>query len=284
MLEEGKEASVVAVFAGMRVESSHSVCSTTCSKYYLDLEIPEVEEFCAKVTLIDIDCNKGWCYLGCHTCQKSMYGAPRQYKCGRCGPIKRPIQWYKLKTKVQDATGTMNLMIFCEVAEELVGVSAEELVDEIGDDDEWYTLPDEIEDLLGSTHTFKVFDEHCDGSFSVHSIMDHGSVHVAAAIPTQCKEEEPVSDSSDYAAVPAPSTTQCKKEPASASASDDNDNTAVPTPTATTAAKCKEEPVSEGSGIAAFLTPTTTQCKCKEEPVPEGSLDARSKSTRVLDC
>uniref|UniRef100_A0A0D9V299 Replication factor A C-terminal domain-containing protein n=1 Tax=Leersia perrieri TaxID=77586 RepID=A0A0D9V299_9ORYZ len=343
MLEEGEEASVVAVFAGMRVESSHSVCSTTCSKYYLDLEIPEVEEFCAnlriqqenpvpkktlaqklaeswrtieqiksldpeeydedttflcRVTLIDIDCSKGWCYLGCDTCQKSMFGAPRKYKCGRCGPIKRPIQWYKLKTKVQDATGTMNLMIFCEVAEELVGVSAEELVDEIEDDDEWYTLPDEIEDLLGSTHTFKVFDKHCDGSFSVHSIMDHVSVPAHAATATQCKEEpvpegsvnvaaailspvttkckeEPVSEGSDSTAIPTPITTQCKKEPAS----DDSDNTAVPTPT--TAAKCKE-PVSEGSGIAAFLTPTTTQCK--EEPVPEGSVDtaeARSKSTRL---
>ncbi|CAD6205441.1 unnamed protein product [Miscanthus lutarioriparius] len=41
MLEKGQKASVVAVFAGMHVESSHSVCSTTCSKYYLDLEIPE---------------------------------------------------------------------------------------------------------------------------------------------------------------------------------------------------------------------------------------------------
>ncbi|XP_039783812.1 uncharacterized protein LOC120650676 isoform X1 [Panicum virgatum] len=148
MHEKGKEASVVAVFAGMRVESSHSVCSTTCSDYYLDLEIPEVQEFCAnlriqqenpvpkkspaqklaeswrtieqlkslnpeeydedtsflcRVSLIDIDCSSGWCYLGCNTCQKSMYRAPRKYKCSRCGPIKRPIQWYKLKTRCKMA-------------------------------------------------------------------------------------------------------------------------------------------------------------------------------------
>ncbi|KAG2548226.1 hypothetical protein PVAP13_9KG155155 [Panicum virgatum] len=51
MHEKGKEASVVAVFAGMRVESSHSVCSTTCSDYYLDLEIPEVQEFCANLRI-----------------------------------------------------------------------------------------------------------------------------------------------------------------------------------------------------------------------------------------
>ncbi|XP_020161638.2 uncharacterized protein [Aegilops tauschii subsp. strangulata] len=132
MLEKGQGASVVAVFTGMAVDSSSSVCSTTSSEYYLDLEIPEVQEFRAnlliqqgnpvpektpaqklaeswrtieqlksldpeeydedtmflcRVSLIDIDCSSGWCYLGCDTCQKSMYGAPRKYKCGRCtGP------------------------------------------------------------------------------------------------------------------------------------------------------------------------------------------------------
>jgi hypothetical protein len=50
-------------------------------------------------------------------------------------------------------------MIFCEVAEELVGVSAGKLVDKIKDDDDWYTLPKEIDSLLGSTHTFQVFDK-----------------------------------------------------------------------------------------------------------------------------
>ncbi|EMS45829.1 hypothetical protein TRIUR3_09503 [Triticum urartu] len=84
----------------------------------------------------------------------------------------------------------MNLMIFCEVAEELVGVSAEELVNKINDDDEWYTLPDEIEDLIGSTHTFKVFDKHMDRSFSVRSIMDDASVPAPAAAASQCKEEK----------------------------------------------------------------------------------------------
>ena len=80
-------------------------------------------------------------------------------------------------------------MIFCEVAEKLVGVSAEELVDEIKDDDDWYTLPEEIDDLLGSTHTFQVFDKYGHGSFSVSSIMDHVSVPDAAATTTQGEEE-----------------------------------------------------------------------------------------------
>ncbi|KAM0852158.1 hypothetical protein ACQ4PT_051935 [Festuca glaucescens] len=272
MLEKGLESSVVAVFAGMRVESAHSVCSTTSSKYYLDLDIPEVQEFCeslriqqanpapekspaqklaeswrtieqiksldpeeynedtmflCRVSLLDIDCTSGWCYAGCEFCQKSMGRNPRKYRCIRCGPVKRPVQMYKLKAKVQDATGTMDLMIFCDVAEKLVGVSAEELVNEIEDDDDWYMLPEEIEDLLGSTHTFQVFDKYGHGSFSVNSIMDHVSPPVAAAAATQSKEEPDLEDS-------------------------------------------------------VSLTPTTTQCK--EGPVPEGSApaaEARSKSARL---
>ncbi|XP_025792793.1 uncharacterized protein LOC112873913 [Panicum hallii] len=318
MHEKGQEASVVAVLAGMRVESSHSVCSTTCSDYYLDLEIPEVQEFCAnlriqqenpvpkkspaqklaeswrtieqlksldpeeydedtsflcKVSLIHIDCSNGWCYLGCDTCQKSMYGAPRKYKCSRCGPIKRPIQWYKLKAKVQDATGTMNLMIFCEVAEELVGVSAEELVEEIEDDDEWYTLPEEIEDLLGSTHTFQVFDKYGSRSWSVRSIMDDVSVPVPAGTTAQCKEE-PVREGSINIAIPSPITTQCKEEPVH----EGSINMAIPTPVT---AQC-EEPVHEGSVDMAIPTPVTAQCK--EEPVPGSSAttaEDRSESTRL---
>ena len=89
---------------------------------------------------------------------------------------------------MKDATGTMNLMIFCEEAEELVGLSAEELVDKIKNDDEWFTLPNEIRALLGSTHTFEIFDKYRSGSFSVHSTMDDVTVPIPAASTTQCKK------------------------------------------------------------------------------------------------
>jgi hypothetical protein len=88
---------------------------------------------------------------------------------------------FKLKAEVQDATGTMDLMIFCEVAEELVGVSAETLVRRINNEDEWFTLPGAVSRLLGSTHTFQVADKYGYGSFSVKSIMDHLSVPVPTA-------------------------------------------------------------------------------------------------------
>ncbi|XP_047056765.1 replication protein A 70 kDa DNA-binding subunit E-like [Lolium rigidum] len=240
ILEKGLEASVVAVFAGMRVDSynSHLVCSTASSKYYLDLDIPEVQDFrlnlriqqanpvpkkseaqklaeswrtieqlkgldreeydddtkfLCRVSLIYFDCTSGWCYPGCEFCYKSL---GKKYRCSRCGPVKKPIQMYKLKAKVRDNTGIMNLMIFCEVAEKLVGVSAEKLVDEIKEDDDWYTLPKTIANLLGSTHTFQVFDKYGNGSFSVWWIMDHVSVPVAVATTGRCTVERVLEDRS----------------------------------------------------------------------------------------
>ncbi|CAN6298964.1 unnamed protein product [Urochloa humidicola] len=176
-------------------------------------EYDEDTMFLCRASLIDIDCTDRWCYLGCDTCQKSMHGASSKYRCIRCGPIKRPIYWYKLNAKVQDATGTMNLMIFCEVAEELVGVSAEELVYKIKNDNEWSTLPNEIKALLGSTHTFQIFDKHRNGSFSVNSIMDYVTVPVSDASTTQCKGQHAPKGSVN-AAVLTPSTTPCKEKPA----------------------------------------------------------------------
>ena len=100
-------------------------------------------------------------------------------------------------------------MIFCEEAEELVGLSAEELVDKIKNDDEWFTLPNEIRALLGSTHTFEIFDKYRSGSFSVHSIMDDVTVPIPAASTTQCKKAR-APKGSTKAAVPAPTTAhQC---------------------------------------------------------------------------
>ncbi|KAK1667306.1 hypothetical protein QYE76_055465 [Lolium multiflorum] len=119
---------------------------------------------------------------------------------------------YKLKAKVRDNTGRMNLMIFCEVAEKLVGVSAEKLVDEIKEDDDWYTLPKKIADLLGSTHTFQVFDKYGNGSFSVWWIMDHVSVPVAVATTGQCTVE-PVLEDNVNMADPSPTTTQGRVNP-----------------------------------------------------------------------
>ncbi|XP_039783810.1 uncharacterized protein LOC120650674 isoform X2 [Panicum virgatum] len=149
-------------------------------------EYGEDTMFLCRVSLIAIDCTSGWCYLGCDTCHKSMYDAPRKCKCRRCGPIKRPVYWYKLNTKVKDATCTMNLMIFCEVAEDLVGVSADELIDKIKNDDEWFTMPNKIRALLGSMHTFQVFDKYRNGRREFLGEFNHGPCYRPSTCCVHC--------------------------------------------------------------------------------------------------
>ncbi|RLN23260.1 hypothetical protein C2845_PM07G02000 [Panicum miliaceum] len=73
---QGRKAPIVAVFAGMLVRwykgIGFTVCSTSASKYYLDLDIPQVHEFRARASLKGIDCTKGWFYWSCFHCKRSI--------------------------------------------------------------------------------------------------------------------------------------------------------------------------------------------------------------------
>ena len=62
---------------------------------------------------------------------------------------------YKLDVEVEDPTGTLNLMIFDEQARRLVGVAAEDLVEDVTDENRC-TVPDAVSRICGSTHFFEV--------------------------------------------------------------------------------------------------------------------------------
>lgn len=62
---------------------------------------------------------------------------------------------YKLDIEVQDPTGTLNLMIFGDQAQRLVGVAAEDLVEEVTDENRCI-VPAAISRICGSTHVFEV--------------------------------------------------------------------------------------------------------------------------------
>ncbi|XP_037417377.1 uncharacterized protein LOC119280732 [Triticum dicoccoides] len=223
---------VAAVFAGMRVchykGKGYIVCSLSASKYYLDLEIPEGQQFrgnwyhpkipimqlqsqaespvdptqelqsswrtikqlqsldpfklsdnsrfLCRATLKEIDCTKDWCYRGCFHCRKKVSRDGSEFWCSQCDPVnkkrKRPVLWYKLNAVVEDDTGTMNLVIFAEEAQELIGVPEEELFEEITDDGRC-TVPAAFSYLRGSTHTFQVAMDDWSSSFVVKWILNH---------------------------------------------------------------------------------------------------------------
>ncbi|KAM3197802.1 hypothetical protein ACQJBY_073095 [Aegilops geniculata] len=232
---------VVAVFAAMCVShykgKGYTVCSSSASKYYLDLEIPEAQQFrtnwhhpkkpivhlhsqqassldptqesqsisqrtqelhsswrtikqlqnidpfelpkntkfLCTATLKEIDCTHGWYYLGCVNCRQSICRDGSEFWCSQCDPVNKKRRrlhvWYKLNAVVEDDTGTMNLMIFAEEAEGLIGVAAE-LLKEITDDG-GCTVPAAFSYLCGSTHTFQVAMDDWSSSFVVKWILNN---------------------------------------------------------------------------------------------------------------
>ncbi|CAM0957545.1 unnamed protein product [Alopecurus aequalis] len=234
VLKRGQEAPVIAVFAGMRVQcfagKGFIVCSSPPSKYYLDLQIQEVQEFRAKLSnrltptadlqcqqensqehlnpqssttiawdlkkssrtidqlrsldkrklqntrylcrasLNNIDCTRGWWYLSCSHCRCSISMNGNEFRCFRCEQNDLPpVPMYKLNVEVEDSTGTLNLVIFGEEARQLVGVAAEDLVEEATDENRC-TVPGAISRICGSTHVFEVIVKNT--GFVVKWILD----------------------------------------------------------------------------------------------------------------
>ncbi|KAG2587063.1 hypothetical protein PVAP13_5NG097400 [Panicum virgatum] len=155
VFKQSQNAPIVAVFAGMLVRryagKGFTVCSTSASKYYLDLDIPQVQEFHAsltdphkpillhpcqpgttflcRATLKGIDCTKGWFYWSCFHCKRSISRDGINSLCIQgCPKNPPPVPRYKLNAVMEDMTGAMDVMIFDDKAQELVGAAAEELV------------------------------------------------------------------------------------------------------------------------------------------------------------
>ncbi|KAM0923440.1 hypothetical protein ACQ4PT_005536 [Festuca glaucescens] len=175
--EKCRQGPVVAVFSGMCVryykaptQESQSISklaqelrsSWRTIKQFQSLDPFESQKntrFLCRASIIKIDCAKGWSYHGCFHCRRSISGDGSEFWCNRCDSVnkkrKGPVWWYKLDAVVENATGTMNLMIFAEEAQELIGVAAEDLFDEITNENR-HTVPDAISNLIGSTHAFQV--------------------------------------------------------------------------------------------------------------------------------
>ncbi|CAO2161019.1 unnamed protein product [Urochloa humidicola] len=186
VIKQSQEVSIVAVFTGMLVQLykgiGFTVRSTTASKYYLDLDILEVQELCASladqhipivrlpcqlqkpvnltelvksrrtieqikslnphelhwgtiflciVTLKGINCTKDWWYEGCFHCDwPTSWDGSKPFCIRGCPNNALPVLLYKLDAVMEDTTGAMNIMIFGEQAQKLVGPSADELVGE----------------------------------------------------------------------------------------------------------------------------------------------------------
>ncbi|KAL0744704.1 hypothetical protein Bca101_101239 [Brassica carinata] len=137
------------------------------------LESSQVERCIVMCTISAIECDMGWYYLSCKVCSKKVIPVLNEnsddeeddipfahtYYCVKC-KVTNPklVPRYKLHLIVLDNTGNSKLMLFDNLAVQLInlpcldlaGSKCEEQIQEVGD------LPLPISNLVGKTYLFKV--------------------------------------------------------------------------------------------------------------------------------
>ncbi|PWA52086.1 replication protein A 70 kDa DNA-binding subunit B [Artemisia annua] len=108
-------------------------------------------------TIIVIQEEEGWWYLGCRKCSKKVVKGER-WRCTKCNEIVKGIKSiFRLQVRVQDESGTMSLSLFNDEVQSLTGRSAYQLCEKYGlKSADQQVFPKEITELVGKRLAFKV--------------------------------------------------------------------------------------------------------------------------------
>ncbi|GJY91159.1 replication protein A 70 kDa DNA-binding subunit C-like protein [Tanacetum coccineum] len=116
--------------------------------------------FVCNVLIEDVRRKSGWNYPSCggEKCRKRLSMDNGTFKCGTCGKIvDYPVLRYRLEVVVADDTAHTVVVLFNEMATELVKCSADSIIDAldegIEDDSELHTL---IRNIIGTIHTMEI--------------------------------------------------------------------------------------------------------------------------------
>ncbi|PWA48302.1 replication protein A 70 kDa DNA-binding subunit B [Artemisia annua] len=142
------------------------------------VELLDVEKNIASVivgTIIAIQEEEGWWYLGCRKCSKKvvkesefvdldddskgkMSVTSDQWRCTKCNEIVKGIKSiFRLQVRVQDESGIMSLSLFNDEVQSLTGRSAYQLCEKYGlKSADQQVFPKEITELVGKRLAFKV--------------------------------------------------------------------------------------------------------------------------------
>ncbi|CAN7102283.1 unnamed protein product [Brassica rapa subsp. narinosa] len=128
----------------------------------------ETEKCIVKGTIFAIDTDWAWYYFGCVKChfkkvtditKRDVVPVKHLWRCDGCHQsITNVAPKFKLHLLIKDDTGETRVLLLDSIAEPILGVSAEVLLDgsleEIEDPED---LPDVINDLIGKTFKFGVY-------------------------------------------------------------------------------------------------------------------------------
>ncbi|GKB28483.1 replication protein A 70 kDa DNA-binding subunit B, partial [Tanacetum coccineum] len=124
-------------------------------------------------TIITIQEDEGWWYLGCRACRGKVIKStdyvdlesempkkpywPNDWWCRKCNAWVALIKsQFRLQIRVQDETGTMSLSLFNDEVQAMVGRSAYQLCEKYVKRESDGSIPMEITNLIGNKYAFKV--------------------------------------------------------------------------------------------------------------------------------
>nr|GEX17434.1 hypothetical protein [Tanacetum cinerariifolium] len=113
--------------------------------------------FQSKVMIEDIRRKSGWNYPSCggEKCRKSVSRKARKFLCETCNKtVDYPVLRYRLEVVVADDTAHTVIVMFNEVATELLNCSANSFMEAEDEDDS--SLPTAIRNLNGTTHVMEL--------------------------------------------------------------------------------------------------------------------------------
>ncbi|KAJ4828248.1 hypothetical protein Tsubulata_012054 [Turnera subulata] len=126
-----KEVTVIKATQDNKIDQGHQLLENRKTiQQLLELNPDECKniKFTCLATIVDIDTSKGWWYNSCPECHSGINDYNVNIWCDRCGELKKkPIPWYRLKTSIQDETGTADMLIFGITVEKMLTIPASQL-------------------------------------------------------------------------------------------------------------------------------------------------------------
>ncbi|WZZ66609.1 hypothetical protein YC2023_077979 [Brassica napus] len=144
----------------------------------------EIEKCIVTATVNAIDTDWAWYYFGCAKCHYKKY-------CDTCHQsVTNVAPRFKIHLLLKDDTGETKVMLLDTVAEPILGVSAEVLLngslEEVEDPED---LPDQVTALIGKTFKFGVYVNKDNVDYGSH-IFNVGKTWSADAIITRADDED----------------------------------------------------------------------------------------------
>ncbi|PNY14280.1 replication factor A protein [Trifolium pratense] len=104
----------------------------------------------------EFDMDAGWFYQACTRCASRINFVAGQLYCDKCKMPRTAVPRYKLNLQVIDNTGSITFVMFDRVVFQVVGLTAQDMLDSMNNDPNSTTYPRELDVFINKRMLFKV--------------------------------------------------------------------------------------------------------------------------------